>query len=171
MSPSKLLVFWLAEAGGPPVKSSPNPSRWTTFTLHFFKLWKLKKLTSKKVRSWSCFRSFSVPWVEVHVQKISNQAARLRNNGSSGHLCVAICVRSTSWEHPLQAHLALDKGGGRFVVHRGEGSNVADQLVKQSGFKQISFLGDERLFCENNILCCCRVCREKPPVDKATIPD
>ena len=94
----------------------------------------MQTFTSKKVRSRSCFCSFRLPRVEIHVKKISNQASRLpssRNDGGTSHLCVTVRVRSTSWQHPLQSHFALDEGRGRFVVNRGERGNVADEFIKQ----------------------------------------
>lgn len=35
---------------------------------------------------------------------------------------------------------------GWFVVHRSQRPNMADQLIQQSGFNQISLLGDQWLF-------------------------
>ena len=56
------------------------------------------------------------------------------------------------------------------MVDRGEGGNVADELVKQGWLKQISFLGDQWLFSEHNVLRRSRICGEKSPVDEASIP-
>ena len=108
--------------------------------------------------------------MEVHVQKVSNQAARLRNNGRTCHLCVAVSVCATSWQHPLESHLALDEGGGGLVVDRGERGDVADQLVKQSGLQQVCFFGDQRLLSEHHVLGSGWVGGEESPVDEASVP-
>merc|ERR1711974_72339 len=44
----------------------------------------LSKATSKKVRSRSCFCSFRLPWVEIHVKKISDQTSRLPGSRDDG---------------------------------------------------------------------------------------
>ena len=129
------------------------------------------RFTSKKVWSWtSVCRPFSLPRMEVHVQKVSNQAAGLRNNGRSCHLCVAVSVCASSWQHPLESDLALDEGGGGLVVDRGERGDVADELVEQSGLQQVCFFGDQRLLSEHHVLGSGWVCGEESPVDEASVP-
>ena len=56
------------------------------------------------------------------------------------------------------------------MVDRGEGGNVADQLVEQGRLQQVGFLGNQWLLSEHNILGRCRICGEKTPVDEASIP-
>lgn len=62
------------------------------------------------------------------------------------------------------------KSIGRFVVHRSQRPNMADQLIQQSGFNQISLLRDQWLFWQDHLFGSHWVSGKKAPIDVATVP-
>lgn len=71
----------------------------------------------------------------------------------------------------LNAAAAFNKGTGWLVIHRGKSTNVADELLQQSGLNQICLLRDQGLLSQNHLLGSYRVCGEQTPVDVATVPE
>lgn len=71
----------------------------------------------------------------------------------------------------LNTAAALNKGTGRLVVDRGQSTNVADELLQQSGLNQIRLLRDQGLLSQNHLLSRHRVCGEQTPVDVAAVSE
>lgn len=67
------------------------------------------------------------------------------------------------------ASAPLHEGAGRLVIDRGQGANVADQLVQQSGLNQVRLLRDEGLLSQHHFLGCHGVSGKQAPVDVATV--
>lgn len=65
---------------------------------------------------------------------------------------------------------ALHKSVGWFVVHRSQRADVADQLIQQSRFNQVSLFRNEGLFREDHFFGSHWIRGKKAPVDVATIP-
>merc|ERR1719237_1057320 len=129
----------------------------------------LVKPTSKEIRSSTS---------NVHVQEVTNEAARLGVDSSRPvlrssrpGLCGLVFSLCPAGQHPLEANLSLHEGAGRLVVDAGQAGDVTDQLVQQSRLQQISLLRDKRLLCEDNILGGGRISAEQPPVDEASVPE
>lgn len=90
--------------------------------------------------------------------------------------CLKVKVRdsrsSTARESlVLNATAAFNKGTGWLVIHRGQSTNVADELLQQSGLDQIRLLRDQGLLSQNHLLGSYRVCGEQTPVDVAAVPE
>ena len=65
--------------------------------------------------------------------------------------------------------MALHEGIGGFVVDGSECRDVADEFVQEGGFDEVRLLRDEGFLSQDHLLCRCRVCRQQPPVDVATV--
>lgn len=80
--------------------------------------------------------------------------------------------RSGAGRESLVLHptAALHKGTGRLVVDRGQSTNVADELLQQSGLNQVRLLRNQRLLGQNHLLGGHGVCGEQTPVDVAAVP-
>lgn len=68
-----------------------------------------------------------------------------------------------------EATTALHKGAGGLVIDRGQGRDVADELIQQGGLNQVCLLRDEGLLSQHHLLGSCRVGGQQAPVDVATV--
>lgn len=71
----------------------------------------------------------------------------------------------------MDAVAPFHKRAGRLMVHGGQGTNVADELVQQGRLDEVCLLGDQRLFRQHYLFSCDRVSREKAPVNIAPVSE
>lgn len=70
----------------------------------------------------------------------------------------------------VDAVTALHESVRRLVVNGCQRTNVADELVQQSGLDQVRLLGDQRLLGQHHLFGGHWVSGQQTPVDVSTIP-